>query len=341
MFNTFKLYICSNQLFKNWISAGIKFYLYKLNIVKADKIQIICKNGNKIEIPLSAYGRIILGYCNKLFKDFSCDNGSVILSDGSEVPAEEIAIGHWVLDAIIHGWRYSKEGYWYKDNIKFKHIRASIVQNFVYNLYKDIELNNKIVIDIGAFIGDTPILFIHKGAKKVIAIEPNPSAFKEMLINIELNNLNDKIIPINAAIGSKKGFTESMIINNQDIDSVSTLYYKPENYGNIHVLTLRDIIDNYLVKITENNVNNEVFVLRMDCEGCEYDIILNNYRDIKMFNEIIFEYHEYKVNKPVTMLLDKLKADYSCSLLNEEWFKKYSTNYPHEGLIKCVKVQQT
>jgi FkbM family methyltransferase len=40
------------------------------------------------------------------------------------------------------------------------------------------------VIDVGAGVGDTAILFALRGAKKVIALEPFPSLYEEALINI-------------------------------------------------------------------------------------------------------------------------------------------------------------
>jgi len=55
-------------------------------------------------------------------------------------------------------------------------------------------------------------------------------------------------------------------------------------------------------------------VLKMNCEGCEYDIILNDYEHIKLFKELIFEYHSYAVNKPVGDLLNVLGRDYKCEM---------------------------
>ncbi len=43
----------------------------------------------------------------------------------------------------------------------------------------------------------------------------------------------------------------------------------------------------------------------MDCEGCEYNIILNC--NLNMFNDIILEYHQALMKKPYTLLVDELK----------------------------------
>ena len=49
---------------------------------------------------------------------------------------------------------------------------GDIANIFVKDEYGFLEINNKVVLDIGANIGDTSIFFAHKGAEKVIAVEP-------------------------------------------------------------------------------------------------------------------------------------------------------------------------
>jgi tRNA G37 N-methylase Trm5 len=78
-----------------------------------------------------------------------------------------------------------------------------------------LNVSGKIIVDVGAYIGDTSIYFAIKGAKKVIAIEPHPVAFKEMLENIQLNSLEKVIIPINAGLASKHG---KIRIENIDVE---------------------------------------------------------------------------------------------------------------------------
>jgi hypothetical protein len=60
-------------------------------------------------------------------------------------------------------------------------------------------------------------------------------------------------------------------------------------------------------------VDVEGAVLKMNCEGCEYDIILNDYEHVKMFNEVYFEYHAYATKIPV-VLLKKMSKDYKCKV---------------------------
>jgi hypothetical protein len=65
----------------------------------------------------------------------------------------------------------------------------------------------------------------------------------------------------------------------------------------------------------------------MDCEGCEYDIILKDYEHVRIFEEIIFEYHEYMTKISVKLLLNKLSKDFTCKIHKKDGF----------GLVKCTK----
>jgi len=67
----------------------------------------------------------------------------------------------------------------------------------------------------------------------------------------------------------------------------------------------------------------------MDCQGCEFDVILNDYEHVKLFKELIFEYHPYAVNKPVNALLRTLQRDYQCETKGNR----------NRGVAHCIKRQ--
>jgi predicted RNA methylase len=51
-------------------------------------------------------------------------------------------------------------------------------------MYGYIDVNDGVVIDIGAYIGETALYFIHKGARRVYAFEPVEKFYGYLVRNI-------------------------------------------------------------------------------------------------------------------------------------------------------------
>ena len=153
-----------------------------------------------------------------------------------------------------------------------------------------LNLENRNIIDIGANNTDTALYFAKNGSS-VIAFEPVKHIYELGLENIKLNpSLKDKIQYINKAVGAKKG------VLNINAESLKEYVNRNDSYD-IEVITIEDIINDY---------NFPYDVLKMDCEGCEFEIINNS--DLTKFNEIIFEHHAFMVEQDSNHLIDKLKS---------------------------------
>lgn len=123
-------------------------------------------------------------------------------------------------------------------------------------------IKDNIVVDIGANIGDSATSFAIEGAKKVVAIEPYPYSYKWALENIKLNNLEDKIEILNAGYGQ-----HGVIEINDKISNIGTALEATEGGTKVNLLSLNDIFLNYI-----NHLEGQL-LLKMDCEGCEYNIL--------------------------------------------------------------------
>ncbi|WP_080561877.1 FkbM family methyltransferase [Saccharolobus islandicus] len=143
-------------------------------------------------------------------------------------------------------------------------------------------------------------------------IEPLPSAYSELLKNIELNNLQNVIIPINAAIDSNEGIIE-VPCNYEISDSITYSTLSAQENRNesckIPKVTLKKILNEYV---------NDPYLLKIDCEGCEFNLILNEYNDVSVFENIILEYHTIKTGIPHTSILNKLSNDYECKVIGSK-----------------------
>ena len=146
--------------------------------------------------------------------------------------------------------------------------------------YGFLPVKDRVVIDIGANIADSSIYFAMSGAKKVIALEPFPKNFEIGQKNIALNGFTDKIELLNAGCGAQ---SKDMILD-ASAEGVGCQAMQSGSGSNIHFYTLQELVDKY-------NIDSPA-VLKLDCEGCEYDIILSSSRTIlDKFSHIQIEYH--------------------------------------------------
>ena len=108
--------------------------------------------------------------------------------------------------------------------------------------YRNLLLQDKIIIDIGACTGDTSIYFALKGAKKIIAVEPFPKNFEVLEKNILENNFNDFIIPILAACSSSK---KELLIHPDLDNGMRSVVHEHPNGFKISTITLEQIIKDF------------------------------------------------------------------------------------------------
>lgn len=72
-------------------------------------------------------------------------------------------------------------------------------------VFSVVDVNSEVVIDISAYIGDTPLFFISKDASKVYAYEPVVKHYNYLISNLERKNVLDKVIPINRGVWLYRG----------------------------------------------------------------------------------------------------------------------------------------
>ncbi|MDR2830261.1 MAG: FkbM family methyltransferase [Methanobrevibacter sp.] len=114
--------------------------------------------------------------------------------------------------------------------------------------------------------------------------------------NISLNeDLKDRIKLINKVVGCKNGKIK-IFFDNINSSGGASKYIDAKNFQLIETVTIDAILNDYDI---------EPFILKLDCEGCEYDIILNT--DLSKFNLIFFEYHAGIVGKDTIILFEKLE----------------------------------
>jgi len=162
---------------------------------------------------------------------------------------------------------------------------------------------NDVIIDIGGHIG-LFILFCKQFCKKgkIFCFEPVKENYEQCRENIRINNLQN-INLFNMAVTKETG--ETSIYLNED-DSGHSVFLKNNKSVKVKSISLKDIL--------LSNKIEHCNLLKIDCEGAEYEIIESVPEHFfENIDKIIIEYHFAKDNQELLeKLIKKLKtASYS------------------------------
>ncbi len=233
----------------------------------------------------------------------------------------------WGIVFSLAGWK--KEGsIWTSERhgVKFPAITMSLFETFELGEYGEFPLRGKEVVDVGANMGDTAVFFASRGASKVIAYEPIPKVYQLALESVRLNGYEGRVQVHNCAIGSKEGEVEVPAdLSLEESLSFTSLAEGGKRRVRVPLVTL----GHAMARISEP------YLLKMDCEGCEYDVILNSPGYVGEFQTALIEHHAVITGINVSVVLEKLRElGFNCDLVDSQF-----TGYPRNmtGLLVCEK----
>ena len=133
-----------------------------------------------------------------------------------------------------------------------------------------------VFVDIGANIGYYALNAALLGAKKVIAIEPNPKILARLNDNIALNNLSSNIAVHDVAVGDKKGVVK-LTLADSDFGSSSIVDHSVgTHHVSVPILPLLEILKKEKVETA--------CVIKIDVEGMEDRALFPYFEAIKPEN---------------------------------------------------------
>jgi FkbM family methyltransferase len=211
----------------------------------------------------------------------------------------------------------------YTEKLKFlkeqhEEIYKELIEDNIYNLTEQ-QVKDKSIIDVGANIGAFSLIVGCMGARKVFAIEPISGTFNQLCSNINKANLKN-ITPLKNIVSNVGN--EFVNISLQTDIGHNSLYKTSDKFETVHTITLGEIIDKC--------DSNDIF-LKLDCEGAEYDIILNaTPQDMSKISRIAMEIHGdlHPVHKGHEILHTKLE---SFGFVLEDFKQIYTWNINEKG----------
>jgi FkbM family methyltransferase len=226
------------------------------------------------------------------------------------------------------GFKNEAKIYKFRNSIRIKTNEGidsiTIAVIFIKKEYGEVK-NNSTVIDIGANIGVYSIFAATTSKNTIVyAYEPMPKSYKLLLENIRINSLGKNIFPFQQGVCAKKEKRKLFLASASPFHS---LYGAKEGrkYLEIDCVSLKDIFDDNKIK--------ECDILKLDCEGAEFEILYNTPKEyLEKIKEIRLEYHNQV----------QVKKDYNIkslmSFLQKGGFKtiKFRKN-KHSGNAWCKR----
>lgn len=142
------------------------------------------------------------------------------------------------------------------------------------------------VVDIGAAIGEFTVLAAQTAKSgRVFAFEPNPESLDILKENIKANNINNVAL-FNLGVWDKPGQLELDLSGNEPLRAQSIEVAASMNTVNrIQVISLEQLTLEY--------VSAPIDLLKLDCEGAEYPILLPAGQEtMQKIKRIVMEYHD-------------------------------------------------
>lgn len=178
--------------------------------------------------------------------------------------------------------------YRFRNRVRIKSLEAvdtsSIAVIFIKKDYGPVE-DHSTVIDIGANIG-TYTVYAATSARntKVYSFEPLPNSYDVLTENIRINHLEDRVFPFRVGVASKKETRKLYVGDGSPFHSLYSGGRDGRPCVDIPCVSLGDILD-------ENGID-ACDLLKIDCEGAEYEILYSTPGScFAKIREIRMEYH--------------------------------------------------
>lgn len=204
---------------------------------------------------------------------------------------------------------------------------SSITTSFFRKDYGDLRSNWRTIVDIGAHKG----YFTTYAAKEcpsanIYSFEPIKTSFQMLSKNIAQNHLDKRVHVFNLGLADKEEVRE---INLSTSSTDNTFYSKLGSDLNgktkIKCTTLQNAI--------ENNKLADIDLLKIDCEGAEFEIFMSsNKKTLRHIKEIRMEYHNIDKKKNITKLISFFKK------AGLKLVERRRSNNPKIGYARFVRV---
>jgi len=213
-----------------------------------------------------------------------------------------VRLAHFFKRFIFKEIRINDALFFYRENSCDEYTIRQVYGGSEYSI-GDLGINaNSIIIDVGAHIGSFTIKVAEMATKgKIFSFEPEPSNFRLLKKNIQINKLKNVCL-FKKGIARETGRFKLYKFLPRETASYSIVAAFSQPFIMIDCVSLEETL-------RENEIKS-VDLLKLDCEGAEYQILYNTPPEcLVKINRIVIEYHDYLTNDNIEKLKEFLQKN--------------------------------
>lgn len=173
----------------------------------------------------------------------------------------------------------------YFDREEFLNLKKEIFENEIYSV--QLPTDSPVIIDLGAYIGLSVLYFKSLfPSSRIIAVEPNPEAFKLLSENVEANGLTDVSL-FNKAVW-KKSQRKGFFIDGTERGWNSTAGFYHGMWTGQQKTTEIEV---ETITLSELMGDKYVDLMKVDIEGAETAVLTTSEALLKRVRNLIVEFH--------------------------------------------------
>jgi FkbM family methyltransferase len=185
----------------------------------------------------------------------------------------------------------------------------SFVEVFVfrqYDLAAEVPWESvRAIVDVGANVGAATLWFARQSPRAtIIAVEPASEVVSRLRWNLRANHLEDRVSVVEAALTNRTGEVYLEVPRRSVFSRVSS--DRGVHGEAVRSLTLQHVMKRFQLR--------EIDVLKLDCEGSEFEILLSSdSATLRRVRFIVGEYHSASRIEVDALMGHLAEAQFDCS----------------------------
>lgn len=184
------------------------------------------------------------------------------------------------------------------------------------------------IVDVGAHVGSFTAWAAWQAPQaRLLAVEPEPRNFRDLLLNVERNQLGHRVECVESALAAVSGTIELHVPLHRDTTST---FAASGSRVEVEAISLSDLLD---------RMDGRIDLLKLDCEGAEWTVLSELPGELwSIISRIVMECHATSVNRVEDMIVLLQNSGFGVEVIERNpsgvgWYAEIATLFAERNPI--------